>query len=478
MRIKVEKTGLVKVEDLPLANSGREGLIHSQDIAKGLAAVFFEANRGGRQTRDAQDQDTESRSELLPNIEARYRILVEQIPAVVFMAFLDKEISEAYVSPHIESVLGFSQEEWLNDPVRWYQRIHPDDKERWDVEAARMVLSGEPLRSVYRLIARDGHVVWFKCEVKMVRADDGHPWFVHGIAFDITELKQAEEALQKAHDALEMRVQERTSQLEKANAELQLEIAERKRAQEKLVSAHHELEMRVQERTVELACANEILQAEIIERRRLEKAVLEISEKEAQRIGQDLHDGLGQHLTGVAFMCKVLEEKLAEKSLAEVADAAKIARLVNDAIGQARELARGLLPLQLGPHGLMSALQQLACEIEELFNIACQFKCDEPVSIDDTNVAGHLYRIAQEAVSNAVKHGKAKHILIGINATRDGYSLTVEDNGLGFPAAIQGKEGMGLRIMNYRANMIGAVLDIQEKPGSGTIVSCSFRKES
>ena len=119
------------------------------------------------------------------------------------MIFLDRGISEAYVSPYIEAALGFSQDEWLDDPIRWYRQIHPDDKERWNVEAAQMVLSGEPLRSVYRIIARDGHTVWFHCYVKMVRTEEGRPWFVHGIAFDITELKQAEEALHHAHDELE-----------------------------------------------------------------------------------------------------------------------------------------------------------------------------------------------------------------------------------------------------------------------------------
>ena len=113
------------------------------------------------------------------------------------MIFLDRGISEAYVSPHIEAALGFSQAEWLDDPIRWYRQIHPGDKERWNIETAQMVLSGEPLRSIYRILARDGHTVWFHCEVKMVRAEDGHPWFVHGIAFDITELKKAEEELQK-----------------------------------------------------------------------------------------------------------------------------------------------------------------------------------------------------------------------------------------------------------------------------------------
>ncbi|HEU0177115.1 MAG TPA: ATP-binding protein [Blastocatellia bacterium] len=170
----------------------------------------------------------------LPDLEAKYRTLVEQIPAVVFMAYLDRGISEAYISPQIESILGFSQQEWLNDPVRWYNQLHPDDKARWSIEAARLFLSGEALQSTYRLMARDGHVVWLHCEAKMVRHDDGRPWFIHGVSVDISDLKQSEEALRKAHDELEMRVRQRTAELARTNAELEAEIVERKAIQEQL----------------------------------------------------------------------------------------------------------------------------------------------------------------------------------------------------------------------------------------------------
>jgi len=136
-------------------------------------------------------------SQTTPDVEARYRALVEQIPAVVFTADLDQCIGQAYISPHIEVTLGFSREEWLEDPIRWYQQIHPDDKDRWAVEAAEVFLTGKAIRSCYRVIARDGHVVWFQCEAKVMMHDDGRPWFIHGIAFDITELKRTEEALQE-----------------------------------------------------------------------------------------------------------------------------------------------------------------------------------------------------------------------------------------------------------------------------------------
>src|ERR1700681_2060978 len=118
----------------------------------------------------------QSPAHLSRNWKSVYKTLLEQIPAVVFMAPLEAGLSSAYVSPHIEAVLGFTQEQWLNDPVRWYYQIHPDDRGRWSIEAAALFLTGQPLRSVYRLMARDGHPVWFQCEAKMVRKPDGRPW--------------------------------------------------------------------------------------------------------------------------------------------------------------------------------------------------------------------------------------------------------------------------------------------------------------
>ncbi|WP_433984681.1 PAS domain S-box protein [Tunturiibacter empetritectus] len=136
------------------------------------------------------------------SLEAKYRALLEQIPAVVFMVYLDRGISEAYVSPQIEESLGYSRDEWLEDPIRWYEHIHPDDKQRWSLEAAGMFLSGKPLRSSYRVVARDGHVIWFHCDAKMMRRPDGQPWFIHGVAFDISDLKHTEEALHQERNVV------------------------------------------------------------------------------------------------------------------------------------------------------------------------------------------------------------------------------------------------------------------------------------
>jgi PAS domain S-box-containing protein len=178
----------------------------AEEILQELAGIFT-----GNQNRPTarrvlyppEGSDTgESVSEQLPNLEARYRALVEQIPAVVFMAYLDRGIGEAYVSPQIEEALGFSQEEWLEDPVRWYRHIHPDDKQRWSTEAAAMFLTGSPLRSSYRVVSRHGRVIWFHCEAKMIRKDNGEPWFIHGVGFDITDLKRTEEALQEERNVV------------------------------------------------------------------------------------------------------------------------------------------------------------------------------------------------------------------------------------------------------------------------------------
>src|SRR3984957_5198064 len=176
-------------------------LFEAEQTLKGLAEVFFQDRAILIDQRKVSRNDPQAASRVL-NVEERYRALVEQIPAVVFMAYLDKGIGEAYVNPQIEAALGFSQVEWLEDPMRWYQQIHPDDKQRWSTEAAEMFLSGQPLKSAYRVLARDGRVLWFHCEAKMIRREDGQPWFIHGVGVDITELKKAENELQQERNVL------------------------------------------------------------------------------------------------------------------------------------------------------------------------------------------------------------------------------------------------------------------------------------
>jgi signal transduction histidine kinase len=213
---------------------------------------------------------------------------------------------------------------------------------------------------------------------------------------------------------------------------------------------------------------------DITERKHLEKTILEISAREQRRIGQDLHDGLGQHLTGIAFMSKVQEQKLVEKGLPEAEDAGKIVNLVNEAIHKTRELARGLLPVVSDAQGLMSALQQWAGEVEDLFAVSCRFQCFAPVLIHDDTVATHLYYVAREAVNNAIKHGHARQIVILLAAVEQQGALTIQDDGLGIGSVVPGNKGMGLHLMNYRARMVGGSLEVQRVPTGGTMVTCLF----
>ncbi|MDX1951190.1 MAG: histidine kinase [Verrucomicrobiota bacterium] len=208
------------------------------------------------------------------------------------------------------------------------------------------------------------------------------------------------------------------------------------------------------------------------ERMHLEKQILEISERERRRIGHDLHDGLGQHLTGIELMVQALERSIEPISPECAAKAASISRLVRDAIRQAKSLARGLSPVDFQANGLTSALSELSASLSDIFRVNISFLAGAPVLLNDNSMATHLFRIAQEATSNAVKHGNASQVLIELDRGPHEITLSVTDDGRGFnPSEIE--NGMGLRLMHYRAGMIGGKLSVQSRPGEGTKVSCA-----
>ena len=219
-----------------------------------------------------------------------------------------------------------------------------------------------------------------------------------------------------------------------------------------------------------------IFSRNITEHANLEREILEISEREHRRIAQDLHDGLGQLLAGTAYLGNTLRQELAARSRPEVRQVDRLLRALNEAIWQTRGLARGLHPVKAEPNGLMVALQELASQTRALFQVGCRFICRKPVLIEDRTTATHLYRIAQEAVTNAIKHGKPGLIQIGLTRTPDRVNLTVRDNGVGIPKIPRRQGGMGLRIMRYRAGAIGGSLAIQKEAGGGTTIVCTVHQ--
>ena len=225
------------------------------------------------------------------------------------------------------------------------------------------------------------------------------------------------------------------------------------------------LEERVRLRTAALT-------QEMQERLRLQKELLETSEREQRRIGLDLHDGLCQHLTGTALAGHLLGQKLAEKSLPESASANRLVELVEEAIELTRTLSRGLHPAAVQGGNLADNFQELAADTRERFKVVCQFECHQAEPLRDAGVATHLYRIAQEAVANAVRHGKAGHIKIGLDFAGGDHVLTVTDDGTGLPENAWSGKGLGLRLMAYRADLIGAAFRIERLPARGTRVTC------
>jgi signal transduction histidine kinase len=235
----------------------------------------------------------------------------------------------------------------------------------------------------------------------------------------------------------------------------------------KLRSLNSKLEERVRERTAALT-------REIDERARLQKELLEISEREQRRIGHDLHDGLCQHLTGTALASHVLGQKLADKSLPETAEANRLVELVEEAIELTRTLARGLHPVEMRDGELADNFQELAANAREYLKVSCNFECQKTVPALDMNTTTHLYRIAQEAITNAVRHGKAGRVNVCLDCADGEIVLTITDDGVGLSENARKGDGMGLRIMAYRADMIGATFNIERLATRGTRVTCAL----
>jgi len=215
---------------------------------------------------------------------------------------------------------------------------------------------------------------------------------------------------------------------------------------------------------------------DVTDRRKLERLLAEASEAERRRFGRDLHDTLGQKLTGVGYLVGALGEEYVKGSPGDLSLAEQIVEAVNECVADVRAMSRGLDPVGLEEDGLANALEGLAEDVRAMSEIACRFQCDQPVVLTE-GVATHVYRIAQEAVNNAMKHAGASEISIALSCgDEEEVVLTVMDNGTGIGGSAQQAEGMGMRVMRYRADAIDGKLTVRAREGGGTAVACAFPK--
>ncbi|MFL6528518.1 MAG: PAS domain S-box protein [Chthoniobacterales bacterium] len=309
----------------------------------------------------------------------------------------------------------------------WQRAVHPEDRpnvvHRWNL----LRLKDENFREEYRLCRPDGSMRWVLAEGAPLRSYSGR---LLGFIRAVTDITPQQEL------------------------------------QQELASARQQLEQRVRERTTEL-------ETEMKHREELEKQLLEAKEDEQRRFHEDLHDGLGQYLTGIVFRLSALQRDLEREQSPHAADAGKIAELVNETITQAHDLARGIYPVPLRPDGLVIALRELQQQLCDPQLANCVFECDEPLEIDDPALATHLYRIAQEAVTNAVKYSRASRITIVLRRSEGSAQLTISDDGVGFDLQ-RAARGNGLGTMQHRARIIAAQFSIESRKSRGTKVSCTF----
>lgn len=294
------------------------------------------------------------------------------------------------------------------------------------------------------------------------------------VSGQIEETTAVEAMRAGAHDYV---MKDRLARLVPA-VERELREAEIRRArseyEEQLRQAQEELETRVQKRTADLNAAYLKLRKVIEERKRLENELLDIAENERRRIGFDLHDDLGQKLTGASLMVKGLEQKLISGRHACAGDAGKIHALLNEIVSHTHNLAHNFGSLDVHGDDLSVVLSALAENVKRMFEIPCRIDIEGEVPELPSQTMAQLCKIAQEAVSNAVKHGKARQVSIGLVQNADNLTLTIKNDGVPFAPPPNAKDRMGLRIMNYRANTIGAVLEIAAQRRGGTVVKCAL----
>ena len=343
-----------------------------------------------------------------------YRHLVEGIPAILYIDANDDLSTTIYTSPQIHDILGFTADEWREDPSMWLARMHDDDRERVVHEHQASNVSGTPFRLEYRLFAADGREVWIRDEAVLVRDDDGHPLFWRGIMLDITEQKRVEDKLRRSLEVLR--------------------------------------------RTLE-------------DRRRLLTRLEQAQEEERRRIAADIHDDSIQVISAADIRAQALARRLDEPDLR--AEAEELHATMNEAVQRLRHLLFELCPPALDREGLATALRLYLDNVGHEGAIA--FEIDDALGAEPpAEIRATLFRIAQEAVTNARKHARASNLTVSLGDADEGFSLRVHDDGIGFEAGeSSGAPGhIGLPTMAERAELAGGWCRVHSRPGEGVVLEC------
>jgi len=445
--------------------------------------------------------------------EQCFRQLTDNIKGVFWMTNVEKS-EMIYISPGYETIWGRSCQSLYDSPQSWVEAIDLEDRAR--VAAAAMNQRDGLYDEQYRIIRPDGSCRWIRDRGFPVYDSNGKVYRIAGIADDITVEREAEAAVAEKEERFRLFmdnhsliafIKDEAGRYQYVNSTLQkffsfpllgktsfdlfpAEVARRLQENDRLVLEsgqtleftdsvafpdgrvrdwiNYRFPFRDSSGGVFVGC----LSVEITKQRRLERQLLEISDREQARIGHDLHDELCQFLVGILFHCQDLCDDLRRARRPESAAADQIADLINSAITQARQLARGLFPVLLEREGLVPALQEFALGIKGRFKTECSVQCDNPVSIEQKFVANHLYRITQEAVNNAARHARAQRITIHVGTSDSNLELAITDDGVGMNNNGGQKHGMGLHIMNYRAHSIGGTLEIKSRHEQGTSIVC------
>jgi len=376
--------------------------------------------------------------EALREAGERFRFMAESMPQKIFTASPSGAVD--YLNRQWKDFTGLP-----SDKMRgwgWVSFIHPDDLEESVRRWKEAVATGADFELEQRLRRKDGVYRWHLSRAFAMRDDHGNITLWIGSSTDVEDMMRAQEELMDAEAQL-------------ADRAVQLEAL-------------------VEERTGELTAAHTTLLLEIESRKRLESAIADAIEAERERLGRDLHDGLLQDLTGIAMMLHALAKTLSKPAPAQAKEVERLCALLESSHGKVRDLSKDFFPVELKQHGLLMALTGVAQRTQSQYGVTCTVRADlfDPLMLSE-GIAVQLFRIAQEAVQNAIKHSHAHKILIRLGKMNGQWQLSVSDDGVGFSDKTPGSGGMGLHIMHYRAQVIRGTLLVGKAEGGGTVVSCS-----